>query len=613
MNRREFIALGGTALVSAAIRSGRLFAQQSRPAATVDAEWHRQMRTNIVDRLTVGGRALHYPEEKVGVLDGFCRLIEDGKPGEEVQVGIFRQAGDCGLVHFGLRHELVPAADGASKPNLLAATLSLNNTGNLPVEVSCGFLTSARPCENPADQQMYLPISARGLDKEPQERDCHQRVGSAGYLCHYFEPPASDIRDSKSRAALLAPVVDLFADNGPCRVAVFTASDQPVYFEALQGPASRAWRLACRVHLEPREHRLIKAWLFLHAGDASEAWSAFRQYGHQEDWPVPEWTRKFRVHYYDYLSADVPDGHRGDGYEADLKLFPEFHVGMATQHAYYFALGDYLHPDRKEWLAMPTDPKGPAKMSIEKMRARIAATRKIDERTPVHPMVYLHFTLFDDGTPLYEKMKDFIQVDAKGQPMPFGWEGPDVIKKTWKMSTAAPEWRDHLVQQARWIMELLDPDGIVLDETFTAIGMDHHPNRRGPLSPGGIELMRKLRATVRSFGPDKALFASDCSMGPFCLWGDGEAGDHCYDRLLAHPLYRQEPVRYLAPLGDKPWQPCAWMFKTFWKEQIDLARRVGAGVSVTNGCGDGTGLANIPEETRRPMIRDIESLLGRTA
>ncbi|MBN1418665.1 MAG: hypothetical protein JXP34_07790 [Planctomycetes bacterium] len=279
---------------------------------------------------------------------------------------------------------------------------------------------------------------------------------------------------------------------------------------------------------------------------------------------------------------------------------------MATQHGYYFALGDYLHPDRKEWKAMPTDAAGPASMSLEKMRARIRATR----RAGAHPMIYLHFTLFDEGTPLYETFKDFIQVKEDGRPAPFGWEGPDVIEKTWKMSVASPEWREHLVQQAHWVMELLDPDGIVLDETFTAVGYDHHPNRRGPLSPGGIELMRELWRVVRSFGPEKALFSSDCSMGSFCLWADGEGGDHCYDRLLGHPLYRQEPVRYLAGLGEKAWLPCAWLFKSLWPVQLDLARKVGAAVGVTNGWGDTLGLARLPEDVRREMIRDIEALRG---
>ncbi|MBN1507150.1 MAG: hypothetical protein JW955_09915 [Sedimentisphaerales bacterium] len=46
-------------------------------------------------------------------------------------------------------------------------------------------------------------------------------------------------------------------------------------------------------------------------------------------------------------------------------------------------------------------------------------------------------------------------------------------------------------------------------------------HRGGLLSRGGIDLMRRLRAAARSFGTNTALFASDCSMANFCLWGDG--------------------------------------------------------------------------------------------
>ena len=43
---------------------------------------------------------------------------------------------------------------------------------------------------------------------------------------------------------------------------------------------------------------------------------------------------------------------------------------------------------------------------------------------------------------------------------------------------------------------------------------------------------------------------------------------------------------------------------------MDLERKGGAGVGVTNGWGDNLGLVRLPEESRREMIRDIESLLG---
>ena len=612
MNRREFISRSGAGFLGTTIGAEWIFGQESQPAAPTGIGWRRHEGSKLYDLVTVESRPMLYPNEGVGLLDGFCRVIENGKPGPELMLGSDKPQGECGPVRITLAHELRRSTTGTGE-DLLEATLTLK-TDSQPCEVLCGFLSGVRPTRNAAEQQVYLPLSANALgDKEDDQRkrlkDCRQTIGTEGLLGYYFEQQASDVRDAPVRASLLAPVVDIFADHGPCRVALFGSSTEPVFFEALQGASAKAWRMGRRVRLTPGKPQVVKAWLLLHSGDATEAWDVFRQVGHQEEFPAIAWPGDVRVHYYDFLGPVEAEGPRGGGYEADTEHFREFHVGMATQHGYYFALGDYIHPDRKEWPAMVTDAKGPAIMSLEKMKARIAATR----RAGAHPMVYLHFTLFDDGTPLYEKMKDYIQVDAAGKPVPFGWEGPDVRKKTWKMSVASPEWRDHLVQQAQWVMELLAPDGIVLDETFTASGYDYHPNRRGLLSPGGIELMRKLRKIVRSFGPDKALFASDCSMGPFCLWGDGEGGDHCYDRLLGHELYRKPPIRYMAPLGRKAWLPCAWLYKSLWPAQMDLARKVGAAVGVTNGWGDGFGLTRLPESDKEQMLRDIESLVKERA
>jgi hypothetical protein len=585
-----------------------LSAEPGRVAAS-RITWHRHEGSRLFDGVAVNGQPLTDAEERVGLFDGFCRWIENGQLGSELVLGCDKPKGECGPVQASLVHQLRSSAAG-STDDLIEATLTLKANSDRPCEVLCGFLTGVRPCRNAADQQVYVPLSAAGLrdpedDKRRRLKECHQKVGTEGLLCHYLEVQASDPRHTTTRATLLAPVVDLFADAGPCRVALFGSSTEPVFFEALQGVSSRAWRIGRRVRLVPGQMQVLKAHLLLHADSATEAWKVFHQFGHQEDFPALAWPRAVRVHYFDFLSPAETGGRRGSGYDLDLKHFAEFHVGMATQHGYYLSCGDFVHPDRKEWRAAPSDPAGPVTMSLEKVKARVEATR----RAGAHPSIYMHYTILDEGSPLFEKMRDSVLVDAEGKPVPFGWEGPDVIKKTWKMSQASPQWREHLVQQAQWIMELFNPDAIVLDETFTAWGWDHHKAHGGSLSPGGIELMRKLRAVVRSFGPDKALFSSDCSMGNFCLWGDGEGGDHCYDRLLGHELYRKPPIRYMAALGNKPWLPCAWLYKTLWPAQVDLARKVGAAVGVTNGWGDGFGLTRLPEDARRQMLRDIDSLV----
>jgi len=599
MNRREFLSAGGAVLWSAA----RTFGED----VNAGIRWPRHRDSRLFQGVEVNGRPLVNPEEGVGLLDGFCQVIEDGGFGRETVFGCNRPKGECGPVTLSLEHRLRSSSNG--QEDLLEATLTLRSRSDRPCEVFCGFLTGARPCRNAGDQQVYVPISASGLrdpedDKRRRMKDCRQTVDAEGFLCHYLEPQASDPHQTTTRAALLAPVVDIFANDGPCHIALFSSSTEPVLFQALQGPSSKAWRLARRVRLDPGGSHVFTAHLLLHHGDATDAWKAFHQFGHREDFPLIAWPREVRVHYFDFLSAATADGPRGGGYDLDLTHFGEFHVGMATQHGYYLSYGDFIHPDRKEWKAMPTDAAGPVAMTIEKIKARVDATRKAG----VHPAIYLHYTILDEGSPLFESMKDSVLVDAAGNPTPFGWEGPDVIKKTWRMSPTSSQWRDHLVQQAQWIMELFNPDAIVLDETFTAMGYDHHKAHGGPLSKGGIELMRRLRATVRSFGPDKALFASDCSMGNLCLWGDGESGDHCYDRLLGHELYRKPPIRYMAALGEKAWLPCAWLYKSLWQAQVDLAQKVGAAVGVTNGWGDSLGLARLPEDAKEQMLKDLATL-----
>jgi hypothetical protein len=177
------------------------------------------------------------------------------------------------------------------------------------------------------------------------------------------------------------------------------------------------------------------------------------------------------------------------------------------------------------------------------------------------------------------------------------------------MSISAPQWREQLLQQARWIMEILQPDAICMDETFSGIGYDESPERRGPIAPDAIRFFKDMRTLVHSFGDDKAFLTSDCSMSGFSLWADGDVGDHAYPRSLGNPLFRQEPVRYLAALGDKPWRPCAWHFQHMWEHQMALARQVNAGVGVSNGWIEYSGLHGLPPEQRVRIIRDIESLL----
>ena len=607
LNRREFIFVSGAALTGLAVARAAApnagFIQRASPL-----RWTREPDSRLFTGVSCDGTPLAIAAAP-GLLDGMCRWSGDAASAEPLRLGAGRATATRGPLRLELRHQLRDGGAGCGD-DVLEATLEIKNLSGDPQRADVGFATSAQPLPRAEQQRVYLPLSAAGLSRDGRFAelgvknfldDCDQPVGAEGLCAHYLEPAASVPGMRETRALLLAPVVDAFHATAKWRVALFTPSDEPVCFSNEDG----AWCAGRQLVVPPRGSVTVRCWLMLHEGDAAVAWRAFHKLAHKEDFPSIGWTREFKVHYYDFLSAaEGANKKRGDGYEADAKFFREFRVGLATQHGYYPTIGDYIQPDRKRWLAMRGDKAGAAEMSLEKMRARIKAARAAGAMAAV----YLHPALFDDAAPLFGKLRDCVTVDAQGKPMSFGWQGPDTAGHCWRGSLASRRWREHLLQQAEWIMDLLKPDAIAVDETFAGIGYDHHPERNGAVSAGAIEFYRKLRALVRSFGGEKAVLGSDCSMSGFVLWLDGECGDHAYAPLLGHPLYAQSPVRYLAALGDKPWRPCAWHFQKMWDAQMRLARQTGAGVGVSNGWIEYTGLAHLPSEARAKILADIASL-----
>jgi hypothetical protein len=615
MNRRAFLAqtvltTGGLLTLPSCVTEQT---SSPRPSNRRRLHWTREAKSRLFSAVSWDGLPLVLGDAP-GLVDGGCRLLDDA-PAQATWLNAQRSETTHGPLRVELRHELRASGRGLGE-DLLEATLTVRNVSDQPQRAELAFATSVQPSAQVERQHVYVPLTAAGGSRDPRFaalgvnqflKDCHQHVGRGDFQAHYLEPMASYLSERETRALLLVPVVDISHPQADVRVGLFTSSLEPRRFRSL-GPAAQTagWHVGRCVTIPPGAAVTERCWLLLHEGDASVAWKAFHRLAHREDHPPIAWTREFKVHYYDFLSsADGEKGRRGGGYEADLPHFREFRVGMATQHGYYPVIGDYIHPDRQTWQAMRGDKQGAAEMSLEKMRARIKATRAAGAKAAI----YLHAALFDDAAACFPRLRDAVQVDASGQLMDFGWTGPDTAGKTWRASLGAAEWRAHLLQQAQWIMEVLRPDAITVDETFAGLGYEHHPNRPGPTSAGAIEFYRKLRALARSFGNDKAVFTSDCSMSPFILWADGEVGDHAYPSLLGHPLYTQEPVRYLAALGDKPWRPCAWHFQQMWEAQMRLARQVGAGVGVSNGWLEYTGLTRLPGDVRRKLVADIETLV----
>jgi hypothetical protein len=613
MNRREFFAqtlvtTGGLLSLPSCVRESPL----ARGTPIRRIHWSRAAKSRLFSAVSLDGASL-VRGDTPGLLEGGSRLLDE-PPAQMTWLNAGRPVATDGPLRSELGHQLRDSGRGLGE-DMLEATLTVRNTSGQPQRVELAFATSAQPSAAIEQQQVSVPLSAAGGSGDDRFaalgvtgflQDCHQRVGRGEFQAHYLEPMASYPAERLTRALLLAPVVDISHPQAAVRIGLFTSSLEPRRFSTLDpaGP-SAGWCMGRCVTLPPGQGITERCWLLLHEGDARVAWQTFHRFAHREDHPLIAWTCEFKVHYYDFLSSTGDEkGKRGGGYEADVPHFREFRVGLATQHGYYPWLGDYIHPDRATWQAMRGDKQGAAEMSFDKMRARLQATRAAGAKAAI----YLHPVLLDDAAPLDPKLRDSVLVDAAGERVPYPWQGPDTAGKNWRASLASRQWREHLLQQAQWIMEILKPDAITVDETFAGLGYDYHPDHAGPTSGAAIDFYRRLRSLVRSFGTDKAVFTSDCSMAPFVLWADGECGDHAYDSLLGHPLYRQEPVRYLAALGDKPWRPCAWHFQHAWEMQMKLARQVGAGVGVSNGWIEYTGLARLPAEVKTRMLRDIQSL-----
>jgi hypothetical protein len=614
MNRRQLLKrTAGGVLAGITANCAKLHMPVLAKSVISPIRWSRSADSGIFEQVHCEELPL-VPSEAFGLLNGRCRLITEDKPGETVTLRNGKKPIQLGPLRLSFAHRLYNSQLGRGE-DLLQATITLQNLSDRPQSLEAGFVSSAQPGKNISEQHVYIPISAAGLNSDSRLaplgskqflKDCRQHIGAKDFQCHYLEPMASYKQQLQTRALLLAPVVDIYHPGRSWRLALFTPSDQPMRFTTF-GPEDKkhCWQISHCLTVPANGTLEQSSFLLIHQGDSSLAWKVFHRFAHQEDFPPVEWIRNFRVHYYDFLSsADGKNGNRGFGFEADLPHFRTFRVGMATQHGYYPTLGDYIHPDRKTWQAMRGDKKGPVEMSLQKIRNRI----KLTKNTGARAAIYIHPVLFDDATSFFSKFRDSVLVDEKGRPVPFPWKGPDTVGRNWRASIASPQWRQHLLQQTQWIMELLHPDAIVVDETFAGIGYDYHPEHAGPMSGHAIDLYRKMRAIVKSFGIDRALFTSDCSMTGFCLWADGESGDHAYPGLLGNPLYRQEPVRYLAALGDKPWRPCAWHFTGMWDLQVKLAHQVGSGVGVSNGWIEFTGLNRLPAKQRRRLIADIEQL-----
>ena len=613
IDRRAFLHCAGAGGLAATTAPGGVLFGRQPPGSRI--RWEKGADAALFTQARCDGTALVY-RGGYGLLGASCRVAGEG--GEAVRLGAERPAGRIGFCDAQLRHRLMRSGAGGAE-DVLEAELVLRNAGTVRQTILVEFASSAHPSLSYGRERAHLPLNAGGLGRHPllkqlggsQLAECDAFVGCVGentppLVCHYREPEDSDPGGSATRALLLIPLVDIYHPGVPWRLALFASPERPWRIAATGNTLGEGgWTCGALVSLEPGQQVSEKCFLFLHEEGPEQAWRVFRQLTHADELECIGWLEDAIVHYYDFLSPSGDALRRGSGYDYDSRHFREFHVGLATQHGYYSMLGDYVHPDRPRWEAMRSDVNGPAAMSLELMKQRCQAARAAGAR----PAVYIHAVIFDSASPFAAGLEDAVVRKQDGTRSMFdSWHGPETVGKLWHMSLAAPEWRAHLLQQAAWIMELVGPDAIVVDETFGGLGYDHHPGRRGGISGSMIRFVRDLRRLLRSYGSDKALLMSDCCLSSFVQWADGEAGDHAYKTLLGSELYRQPPVRYLAALGRKAWLPGAWQFAGFWDAQMDLARKTGAGVGLSNGWIEYTGLARLAPPLRTKVLSDIREL-----
>ena len=429
-----------------------------------------------------------------------------------------------------------------------------------------------------------------------------QNAGS--FYAHYLEPRGSS-RSETTAHPLLLPLVNFHQPGIDPQIALFAEPDRPWQL-GYQGAQNGApfWEFSTRPALDCKRSSLRVWWLLHDGSDAGPAYRFFHRYAAPPAEGIPNWLRGVRTHYYDFLSPPSSGGARGGGFEANAACFEEFSVGLATCHGTYSHWGDYIHPERKEWLAMRGDVAGPVSTSLDHLRS----LRDLSHTNGARFAMYIHLAGFDKASPLWPDLQDSVRIDESGEAPVYPWHGPDIENEAVFMSIASEAWVNHLLQQVAWLRECVDPDAIVVDETFAGIGFDHHPERRCITSGHMIRFMKRLRRLIKDAGADKALLTSDCGLAPFALWADGEAGDCAYDAFLGQPAFRAPLGGEASLLGGRPWIPCAWQGVGMWAQQMDLARQVGAGVGLGNGWIEYGGFAGLPPEIRSRIREDINGL-----
>jgi hypothetical protein len=199
--------------------------------------------------------------------------------------------------------------------------------------------------------------------------------------------------------------------------------------------------------------------------------------------------------------------------------------------------------------------------------------------------IYMHQAAFDSASPLTTKLRDGAVLDSHQKPIQQSWNGPETVGPMWLMSVASPVCREHFLRQARWIWDCFNQTRSSLMRALMATATTSALAMLSACRKYMIRLQQELRRLVRSFVNDKRLFTSDCAgQASFC------------ERTASPAIMKISGVRGIAKFlcdTSLPWAikvgcHVSWRGVEWWDFQMDLARKTGAGVSLSNMAGSNT-------------------------
>ena len=432
--------------------------------------------------------------------------------------------------------------------------------------------------------------------------------------------------EAMGKPQLLAiPMVDEYAEQTDLRLTHSTDPYFSTYFYLAEG--EKIGNINC-VYLREvgveKEERVVCTGV--HRGGEKGGMEVFYATTLEEVRAGPEWQHEVAMVDYDYLSKN------GEGWYRDIDALTKLvapgdrpKVFLAL-HGWYGYIGQYAFDWRKgvffkEWTAfpnaldahfqsLPDAPDNgtgyiwhkesvkalrPVPMSLAEMHRRIHYAKDRGFRVGIY---------YADGTNACDGLKD--TYDPSKVLRWGGWEGPDTDGKTYAQNPLHPEVREFYLKYIRALLDEYgkEVDGFIWDETFV-IG----PSNLGPAavpgyaSRGMMTLVKEVAATVTSFSPQLAFFASDDIGATFQY---DQAVPYC---LVAHGTYQDS---WCTPEGwsygffpnyrNVLWS-CNWAPITRYEYSRYAVETFAVPLPISNGAfGDDIGLGDMTAEQQRKII-----------